>query len=57
MKETIFKKVSQLKIEVFTKNFFPNKLKEPGNNNQKGQDFSDSSQSDDEEINNNSPNK
>ncbi|CDW82631.1 px domain containing protein [Stylonychia lemnae] len=55
--ETIFKKQQQLKIEVFTKNFFPNKLKEPVMNNQNGQDFSDSDKSDEEEINNDTSRK
>jgi len=38
--ETIFKKVSQLKIEIFTKSFFPSKLKEGTAKNE----YSDSDQ-------------
>lgn len=45
--ETIFKKVSHLKIEIFTKNFFPNKLKDLGAGNKTNIDFSDSDESND----------
>ena len=40
--ETVFKKVQSLKIEMFTKFFFPVKLKEGGNERF---DFSDSDDS------------